>query len=426
MWRPWARFRRLAFVESLGALRERQFRLLYAGQTFSNLGSALVPIALAFAVLDLTGSATDLGLVLLASRLPQVLLVLAGGVVGDRLPRRRVMLASDLVRSATQATTAVLLVTGTAQLWQLMALQAAHGAAAAFFDPAATGLVPQTVSSGRLQQANALMGLSRSASGILGQVAAGVLVATVGPALALAVDAASFAVSAWSLALLHPTGTVRIGQEASFFAQLVAGWSEFRSRSWLWASVLHLSLLNLVVLAPFFVLGPLVALRSLGGAAGWATIATAYAIGALVGGLVGLRWRPRRPLVAAVLVVVALAPLIAGLAVAAPLPVLAVAAALGGLQASLNEVLWSTSLQQHVPAEVLSRVSAYGWLGALLFAPLGYALAGPAADWIGVATTLWVGAAWVLVSTGLVLAVPGIRRLQRTDLPSEPAAVPGE
>jgi MFS family permease len=182
--------------------------------------------------------------------------------------------------------------------------------------------------------------------------------------------------------------------------------------------VLHVSLLNLLVLAPFFVLGPLVALHSLGGAAGWATIATDYAAGAVAGGLVGLRWRPRRPLLAAVLVVAGLAPLIAGLAVAAPLPVLAVAGLLGGLQASLNEVLWNTSLQQHVPAEALSRVSAYGWLGALLFAPLGYALAGPVADWIGVATTLWVGAAWVPVSTGLVLAVPGIRQLQRTDLPS--------
>jgi MFS family permease len=239
----------MGLVDALGALGERQFRLLWAGQTFSNLGSALVPIALAFAVLDLTGSATDLGLVLLASRLPQVLLVLAGGVVGDRLPRRRVMLASDLTRCATQATTALLLASGTARLWQLLALQAAHGSAAAFFDPAATGLVPQTVERSRLQQANALMGLSRSASGILGQVGAGVLVVTAGPAAALTVDAGSFAVSAWSLALLRPAGTVRIGQKETFFAQLAAGWSEFRSRSWLWASVAHLSLLNLVVLA---------------------------------------------------------------------------------------------------------------------------------------------------------------------------------
>lgn len=181
---------------------------------------------------------------------------------------------------------------------------------------------------------------------------------------------------------------------------------------------MHVSLLNLVVLAPFFVLGPLVARRSLGGAAGWATIATAYATGAVVGGLVGLRWRPRRPLLAGVLVVMALAPLVAGLAVPTPLPALAVAAVLGGIQASLSEVLWTTTLQQQVPGAMLSRVSAYGWLGALVFAPLGYALAGPAAGWLGVGTTLWVGAGWVVASTAVAAAVPDVRRLQRTDAPA--------
>jgi MFS family permease len=225
--------------------------------------------------------------------------------------------------------------------------------------------------------------------------------------------------------LLHPTGTVRVGEGTSFLGQLAAGWGEFRVRPWLWASVLHVSLLNLVVLAPFFVLGPLVARRSLGGAAGWATVATGYAVGAVAGGLVGLRWRPRRPLLAAMLVVFALAPVIAGLAIPAPLPALAVAALLGGLQASLSDVLWSTSLQQQVPADVLSRVSAFGWLGALVFAPLGYALAGPVANWIGVGTTLWVGAAWVVLSTGLVLMVPGIRMLRRTDEPEAGTLITG-
>jgi Transmembrane secretion effector len=164
---------RMVVRDSLGVLHERDFRLLLAGQALSNLGSALVPVALAFAVLDLTGSATDLGLVLLASRLPNMVLVLTGGVVADRLSRRWVMLASDVIRCLTQAATATLLVTGTARLWELLVLQAAHGAAAAFFDPAATGLLPETVGPGRLQQANALLGLSRSGTGILGQVGAG-------------------------------------------------------------------------------------------------------------------------------------------------------------------------------------------------------------------------------------------------------------
>jgi len=208
-----------------------------------------------------------------------------------------------------------------------------------------------------------------------------------------------------------------VSRTASFIAQLADGWSEFRARPWLWASVLHVSLLNLMVLAPFFVLGPVVARRFLGGATGWATIATAYATGAVLGGLVGLRWRPQRPLLACSMAVLALTPLIAGLAVPVSLPLLAVAALLGGGQASLSELLWSTTLQQHLPAEMLSRVSAYGWLGALLFVPLGYAVVGPVAARIGVGATLSVGAVWVIVSTAALLTVPGIRTLRRRDAP---------
>lgn len=243
------------------------------------------------------------------------------------------------------------------------------------------------------------------------------LVATVGPGIALAVDAASFAASAWSLALFRPSGGTGATRSARFLRDLAEGWGEFRSCPWLWASVAHVALLNLVALAPLFVLGPLVAERSLGGATAWAIVGAAYATGAVVGGLLGLRWQPRRPLLASVLVVFALAPLLAGLAVAVPLVLLAAAAVLGGLQASLSGVLWTTTLQQHVPAEVLSRISAYGMLGALVFVPLGYALAGPVADWIGLGTTLWLGAAWVVASTAAVVTVPGIRALQRATRP---------
>jgi MFS family permease len=283
--------------------------------------------------------------VLLASRLPNMVLVLTGGVVADRRSRRGLMLASDAIRCLTQAATALLLVTGRARLWELLVLQAAHGAAAA-------------------------------------------------------------------------------SRTASFIAQLADGWSEFRARPWLWASVLHVALLNLMVLAPLFVLGPVVAKHSLGGATGWATIATAYATGAVLSGLLGLRWRPQRPLLACSMAVLALAPLAAGLAVPVSLPLLAAAALLGGGQASLGELLWSTTLQQHLPAEMLSRVSAYGWLGALLFVPLGYAVAGPVAARIGVDATFWVGAWWVIVSTAGLLVVPGIRALRRRDAPETLCSAP--
>ena len=178
-----------------------------------------------------------------------------------------------------------------------------------------------------------------------------------------------------------------------------------------------------MALAPLFVLGPLVAKRSLGGATAWAIIGAAYAIGALAGGLLALCWRPRRPLLASVLMTFALAPLLAGLAAPFPLVLLAGAALLGGLQASLSGVLWTTTLQQHVPAEVLSRSSAYGMLGALVFVPLGYALAGPLADWIGLGATLWIGATWVVASTAAAVALPAIRKLPQSQH-SEPVPQP--
>jgi MFS family permease len=184
-------------------LRERPFRLLFVGQATSAFGSALMPVALAFAVLDLSRSPAALGLVMAASRVPQVLFVLAGGVAGDRFPRRLVMLVSDGVRFATQGAGAVLLLTGRAQLWEIVALQLVNGSAAAFFNPAATALIPETVSPARLQQANALMGLSRSSTGIVAQVVAGVLVATVGSGVTFAIDSATFVASAVSLALLR-------------------------------------------------------------------------------------------------------------------------------------------------------------------------------------------------------------------------------
>ena len=164
----------------LGPLAEPQFRLLYAGQAVSLLGDALVPVALAFAVLDLTGSATDLGLVLAAQILPLALFLLAGGVWADRLPRQLVMLASDLVRCAVQAVLAALLLSGRAQLWELIVTAAIYGVAEAFFRPASTGLIPATVSPGRLQQANALLGMTTNGAWILGPALAGILVVPVG------------------------------------------------------------------------------------------------------------------------------------------------------------------------------------------------------------------------------------------------------
>jgi len=398
----------------LGALRERQFRLLFSGQAVSALGDRVVPVALAFAVLDLTGSVSDLGLVLAAQTVPMVAFVLVGGVWADRLPRQRVMLASDVVRGVAQGLTAALLLTGTARIWHLLILQAIYGAALAFFNPASTGLVPQTISAPRLQQANALLGLSRNAAGIVGPAAAGGLVVTLGPGAAIAVDAGTFAVSACFLALLRPTESLRPqATSRSFRDDLLSGWREVRSRPWVWASILQFSSFFLFIFGPYYVLGPLVAQESLSGASAWATIQTAAGIGFLVGGAVGLRVQPRRPLLVGFLVGLAWTPLLVFVALAVPTPLIASAALIAAVAVGFNSPLWFTALQEHIPADSISRVSAYDWMTSMIFLPLGYALAGPVAGWLGTKTTLLFAAAWLVISTAAVLAVPSVRELER-------------
>ena len=175
----------------LGALQEREFRLFFTGQMVSLLGDAVTPFALAWAVLDLTGSARDLGFVLAAKIAPLVVFLLVGGVFADRLPRRAVMLTADVARMAVQAATAALLLSHTARIWELVVLQALAGTGTAFFNPASTGLTPMIVSPGRLQEANALRGMSMASTQFAGPAVAGILIVTVGPGYALAIDARS-------------------------------------------------------------------------------------------------------------------------------------------------------------------------------------------------------------------------------------------
>ena len=408
----------------LGALGERRFRLLFAGQATSVLGDALVPVALSFAVLGLTGSASDLGLVLAAHTGPLVCLVLVGGVWADRLPRQLVMLASDCLRGASQAVAAVLLLTGSAELWHLIVLAAVYGTAEAFFQPAATGLVPSTVSPERLQQANALLGVSRSLAFIAGPALAGVIVAVAEPGVAFAVDAGTFAVSVACLALLR-TGPVARQASKSFAADLAEGWRELVSRPWLTAIILWATTYLLVVAAPFNVLGPLVAKESLGGATAWGLIAAAFSVGSLLGGGLALRWKPERPLLACTSLVFLELPAVALLALREPAVAIAGAHLVAGIGMGFFMAVWATTLQQQIPPEALSRVSAYDWMGSLAFLPVGYVVAGPLAEAIGVSTTLWIAAGWVGVSTTLTLLVPGVRALRRADAPlARAAAVP--
>jgi MFS family permease len=404
-----------------GALREGPFRQLFLGQAISSLGDRLVPVALAFAVLGLTGSVTDLSIVFAAQTLPLVGFVLLGGVWGDRLPRQRVMLASDGVRAVAQGLSAVLLLTGRAQIWEIAALQAIYGAAEAFFGPAATSVVPQTVDPSKLQHANALLGLSGNIASVLGPALAGVLVATVGAGWGLAADAATFVVSAAFLGLMRVAPVV-VGARTTTLTELREGWRAFRSHAWLWVTVLYFTVFSAFVFSPLQVLGPQVARVSLGGPGAWAAISTALGLGALLGGLAGMRWRPRYPLrVSFVAFLVGGPALYVLLAAHASLWVILVAALVDGSSRTLFMVFWLTAIQREIPPDEQSRVSSWDYLGSLALQPVGLAISGPVSDAIGISTTLYAAGLLFAVLLAGALAVPAVRNYSHT---TRPATVP--
>jgi MFS family permease len=397
---------------SLAPLREREFRLLFAGRGVSLVGSAIAPVALAFAVLDLTGSKTDLGFILAAREIPLLVFLLVGGIWADRLPRNKVMMSANLVSAVAQAATALLLITGNAEVWHLAALASVNGSASAFFFPASSGVVPQTVPSPMLQQANALLQLAMNTALIGGAALAGFLVAGFGSGWAIAIDAGTYLVAAMLIAAMRLPAVVR-EQATSLIQDLAVGWREFRSRTWLWVIVLQFSFLLMVTLGAFSVLGPAVADEELGGAKAWGAILTAQTAGLVAGGLIGLRFRPRRMLVAATFgILLAPAPLLA-LGFPLSVPAIAAVAFVAGVGYEIFGLLWHTTMQQEIPTDKLSRVYSYDALGSIGLVPLGYAIAGPVADAVGVRATLWGAATIGVVVTLAALAVPGVRNLER-------------
>ena len=403
-WRGWRS------IHNLGALGEPDFRRLYVARAFSLFGDGLVPVALPFAVLSIDRSPAGLGFVLASRSLSLVVFLLVAGVIADRLARKYVLIASDLVRLMAQAAMAGLLIGGAARLWHLIALTFIYGIGDAFFRPTSTGFVPETVSRERLQQANALLALTSSGFSILGPVVAGVLVVTIGAGWALAADAATFLLSVAFLLPIRAVGAAR-GTHARFWHELRAGWRIFRSRTWLWVDGVFSALGSFAVLAPLLALGPIVAQRSLGGAPAWATIVAAFGIGSVLGGMVLLRVQPARPLRAGVPLLALLALPTGLLALPASTLTIAAGALAGGFGLTVFNTLFETTVQRHIPADAVSRVASIDWVmsGGLL--PLGFAIAGPLATAVGVRSTLAVSATWIVLSTAVVLAVPSVRNL---------------
>jgi len=368
----------------------------------------MAPVAVAFAVLA-HGNASDVGYVLAAGTVPLVVLLLVGGVVGDRISRRRLMLLADGLRTLAELGLGLWVLLWRPPLWGFMSLAALMGIGQAFFNPAMTGIVPQLLDAEMLQQGNALNGISTSGGGIVGPAVAGIIVAVSSPGWAILADAATYFISVVSLALIRIDWNATEHPEA-FIAQLREGWREFWSRSWLWAIVIQSAFVN-ALFASVFVLGPLIAKQSLGGASSWGAILAAEGAGAVVGGIVMLRVHPRRPLLIANLSALVFALPLFFLATRSAVALIALAAFLAGGFIAVFSVQWTTTMQREIPAHVLSRVSAYDWFGSLVFLPLGMALVGPVASRIGITTTL-VGCGGIMILLILAtLLVPSVIRL---------------
>jgi MFS family permease len=373
----------------------------------------MAPIGLAFAVLDsLHGSRTELGLVLAARAIPQAVFILLGGVIADRLPRHAVMVTSNVASMATQGMVAALLLTGNAELWEIVVLSVLNGTSAAFFFPASQGIVPQTVPEAMIQQANALLRLALNAANVLGAALGGALVAAAGPGWAIAIDAASFGAAALFTSLLSLPEVVR-EHTPNIVRELAEGWNAFRSRSWLWSIVAQFSILNAVFVGAFQVLGPAQAKAHYGGARVWGLILGAEAAGLICGGLVMLRARPQRMLLVATFSTLVLALPLLLLAPPAAAAAVAAGAFVSGLGLEVFAVCWDTTMQQQIPEHMLSRLYAYDALGSICLVPLGLAVIGPVADVVGTSTTLYAAALLVIAATLPVFAVRDVRELRR-------------
>jgi predicted MFS family arabinose efflux permease len=387
-------------VPGPGLMADRRIRLAVLALAASGSADGFLPVVLSFAVLRVTGSAGRLGLVLAAQGAAALLVTLAGGLAGDRLPRGRILIASLVARTLAAATAAIALLTGAAPFGLLLAMAGAYGCADGFFGPVSTAFVPDIVAPAQLAPANALTGGSASAAAIIAPALAGVIVAAFGPGAGFTCQAALLAAAAGCLAAARlPRNQVEAAGQDTLLRQLRTGWGEFTRRRWLWLLTGQWTVFSLVILAPVAVLGPVLAERDLGGPAAWGAISSCLALGAVGGQLAAGRIRPpaRPAFVIGCLVPVMTAEALA-LGLAAPPAIVASAAAITGLAMGAQQVIFRTAVQTSVGPAVLARVTAIDLLGSEGGQPIGYALAGPAAAAAGVHTLLAASAAFMLIA----------------------------
>jgi MFS family permease len=375
----------------------------------------VVPVALTFAVLKL-GNTTDLGIVLGSQWGGRVLFLVAGGVWADRLPRQLVMMAADLVCALVQGLIAAAFFTDSVRIWELAAASAIFGCASAFFNPASTGLVPRIVSAARLQEANALLGLTRGVTEVGGPAVSGLIVSTLGFGVVFALDAASFIASFVCLARMRLPRLIERQERESMLFDAREGLRLVRERRWMVAGLSSDILFNFV-LAALFVPGPVVVKQHFAGARDWGLVLTGGAVGGLIGSAIALRYKPERPLFVGYALGFATVLQLLALAVPVPLAALIVGGGLVFCGITILNTYWTTLEQQHVRAEALSRVDSLSWLASLIVLPIGLVVVGPIAAAIGVRGALLAAAALAALAVVSVLSVRDVRELRRVKQP---------
>jgi MFS family permease len=393
-------------------LRHRNFRLLVTGTTTSALGNAITPVALAFAVLDLGGSAAQLGLVVAAFALADVVTVLFGGVLGDRVPRQLMLEGSSAACVLTQGVLAVMLVGGWAGIPLLAGIGVLNGCLGALSQPSSSALTRMTVPERLISSAVALRGLLQTSAGVVGFAAGGVLVAATGSGWAIGVDALTFAVAAYCFSRLDVPHTRPEGARGSMLADLGEGLREVLRHTWLWLLIGQALLYHLFFSGAQSVLGPIVVSHDFGRSA-WGVALGSLMAGFVVGGLVCLRWRPRRSLYVgtALLSLTALFPF--AMAVGGALPLVLGGAFLHGFGLQVFDVQWQVAIQENVPEDKLARVYSFDAVGSFVARPLGLVLTGPVAEVVGFGRWLVVVGAVMGGSALLSLLFAEVRGLER-------------
>ncbi|MFH8516249.1 MFS transporter [Streptomyces gelaticus] len=399
-----------ATATGLTPLRIPAFRRFVLAGLVSASGSAMAPLALAYAVIGQGGGAGSLGVVLTTNSVPVIVLTLAGGVLADRFSRSRILFLGNLLAALAQGVLAALVATHHATTTSIAACGFVSGVAVAFTGPAATGVVGQLVATEQLLRANALVRLPSNAVKVLGPVAAGLIIAVGGPAWALSWDALSFLVAALLLLGLRLGTPVTT---SSALADLRAGWTGFRSRTWLWTYTAAGTVVVAAWLAGFQLLGPVVAAGYYSGARSWGLVQGAFAFGLLAGTVVCLRWKPNRLLAVAVMTGAGLCLPLTALGLGLPLPWVLLATVLAGIGLDVALVAWTTALQQHVPQEELGRMSSFNGVGERIAIPLGYLATALAAHAWAERTVLLVCAGAIVATTVLNLCVRDVYRVNR-------------